>query len=440
VTDPAADEAVEPSTSGAESARGGGRLVSRLGRVAADISPLRDNRPFRWLFVGQAVSVAGTQVTQVAVPLQVYAISHSSLAVGFVGLAALVPLVLLGLYGGAIADAVEKRRLILTTSTGSAVVSGVLVLLAAAHLSRVWPLYACVAAQSAFFAVDSPGRRSIVPRIVRPQRLAAANTLFMVVMNLGVVIGPLLAGGLIAALGYQAAYGFDVASFAVAIVAVAGGLPRLPPAHGVRPAGLASIIEGLRFLRPRHVLLMTFLIDIVAMVFGMPRALFPALAVHHYGGGATTAGLLYAAPAAGALLVAITGGWMTRVRRQGLGIIVAVLGWGGSITVFGLAPWLGVGLLMLALAGAADSISAVFRTTMLQVGAPDDMQGRLSGVFIVVVAGGPRLGDLEAGAVANAFGLTFSVVSGGLACVALTVVLAALVPRFVGYDARHPTP
>jgi MFS family permease len=162
--------------------------------------------------------------------------------------------------------------------------------------------------------------------------------------------------------------------------------------------------------------------------------------VHKYGGDATTAGFLYAAPAVGAVLVSITGGWMSRVRRQGLGVVVAVLGWGAAITVFGIAPWLGVGLLMLAFAGAADSVSAVFRSTMLQVAAPDEMQGRLSGVFIVVVAGGPRLGDLEAGAVAAAFGLTFSVVSGGLACIALTLVLAAMVPKFVAYDARHPTP
>lgn len=416
------------------------RAAALLRRVAADVTPLRDNRAFRWLYVGQAVSVAGTQVTQVAVPLQVYAITRSSLAVGLVGLAALVPLVLFGLYGGAIADAVEKRRLVLTTSTGSALVSTVLMLQAATHLHRVWLLYACVAVQSAFAAVDMPGRRSIIPRIVPPQQLAAANTLSMVVFSLGVIVGPLLAGGLVGTLGYQAAYGFDVVTFLIAIWAVLHGLPRLPPAHGVRRAGLASIAEGLRFLRPRRVLLMTFVIDLVAMVFGMPRALFPALAVDHFGGDAATAGYLYAAPAVGALLMSVAGGWMARVDRQGLGVVVAVLGWGAAITAFGLVSWLPLGLLLLALAGAADTISAVFRATMLQVVAPDEMQGRLLGVWIVVVTGGPRLGDVEAGAVASAFGLGFSVVSGGLACIVLTLLLAAVMPRFVRYDARHPTP
>jgi MFS family permease len=436
VTEPGTEVEQSPAPELARSAR----AAALLRRMTADVTPLRENRAFRWLYVGQAVSLAGTQVTQVAVPLQVYAITRSSLDVGLVGLAALVPLVLLGLYGGAIADAVEKRRLILTTSTGSAVVSAVLIAQAALDLRQIWLLYACVAVQSAFFAVDSPGRRSIIPRIVPPAQLAAANTLSMVVLNLGVVVGPLLAGGLVGGFGYQAAYGFDVASFLVAIGAVLIGLPRLPPAHDAQRAGLASIVAGLRFLRPRRVLLMTFVVDIVAMVFGMPRALFPALAVQRFGGDATTAGYLYAAPAVGALLVAVTGGWLTHINRQGLGVILAVLGWGAAITVFGLVPWLSVGLLLLAAAGAADAISAVFRTTMLQVAAPDEMQGRLSGVFIVVVAGGPRLGDIEAGAVAGAFGLAFSVVSGGLACIALTLLLAAMVPRFVGYDARHPTP
>ena len=411
------------------------RALTLLRRLAADVTPLRESRAFRALYLGQMVSVAGTQVTQVAVPLQVYAISHSSFAVGLVGLVALVPLVLLGLYGGAIADAVEKRRLVIMTSTGSAVISGVLVLQAGLGLNRLWVLYVCVAAQAAFAAVDSPGRRSMLPRIVLPDQLAAANTLSMMVFNLGVIVGPLLAAALISTLGYQAAYGFDVASFVVALFAVVRGLPPLPPAGGSKLVGLASIVE-----RPRRVLLMTFVIDLIAMVFGMPRALFPALAEQRYAGGTQTAGYLYAATAIGALLASLAGGWMTRVNRQGLGVVVAVIGWGAAITVFGVAPWLGVGLLMLAVAGAADSISAVFRSTMLQVAAPDEMQGRISGVFIVVVTGGPRLGDLEAGAVASAFGLTFSVVSGGVACIALTLLVAAMVPRFAAYDARRPTP
>ncbi len=236
--------------------------------------------------------------------------------------------------------------------------------------------------------------------------------------------------------GFGAAYGFDVASFTVALFAVVFRLPAMPPAADAMKAGLASIMEGLRFLRGRKVLLMTFALDIVAMVFGMPRALFPALAVNHFHGGVATAGWLYAAPAVGAFLASISGGWMSRVHKQGVAIVAAILAWGAAITLFGLTSSLVIALFFLAIAGASDTISAVFRSTILQTDAPEGMQGRLSGVFMVVVAGGPRLGDLEAGAVAAASSNAFSVVSGGLICIGLTLVLSAMVPAFVRYDSR----
>jgi MFS family permease len=411
--------------------------VSLISRFAVDVTPLRDNIAFRWLFIGQAVSVAGTQVTQVAIPLQIYQLTHSSLDVGLVGLAALVPLLFFGLWGGAIADAVDRRKLVIFTSAGSGAISTLLVVQAVLDLQQVWLLYTCVAVQSAFFALDSPARRAMLPQLVPAEQIAAANNLSFAVFNFGVIAGPLLAGLLVGTFGFASAYGFDVASFALAFLAVLFRLPALPPAAGAAKAGLASVLEGLAFLKGRHVILMTFALDIVAMVFGMPRALFPAIAVHQFHGGLETAGWLYAAPAVGALLASLSGGWMSRVHRQGLSVVWAILVWGAAITFFGFSHSLLLGLLFLAVAGAGDTVSAVFRSTILQSVVPDGMQGRLSGIFIVVVGGGPRLGDLEAGGAAALAGTTFSVVSGGIACIVLTLVLAGAVPAFVKYDSRR---
>ncbi|HEY2725399.1 MAG TPA: MFS transporter [Pseudonocardiaceae bacterium] len=410
-----------------------------LGRVvraaASDITPLRESAPFRRLFAGQAVTLVGTQVTQVAVPLQVYAITRSSLDVGLVGLAALVPLVVFGLYGGSIADAVDRRKLVLVTSTGTMLVSLALLTQALLATNRVSLLFGCVAVQAAFAAVDSPTRRAIIPQLVPAEKLPAANTLTFGSMQLAVIAGPLLAGVAVGAGGFQWAYAIDVLSFVGAFYAAAR-LPSLAPGEGARRAGLASVVEGLRFLTTRPVVLMTFVADIIAMIFGMPRALFPALAYGQYGGGPGTAGLLYAAPAMGAVVVTLVGGAIGRVHRQGLGVVVSIVVWGVAITLFGLSSTLWLGLVMLAAAGAADTVSAVYRSTMLQVATPPGMQGRLQGVFIVVVAGGPRLGDLESGAVAAAATPRFAVVSGGLACVVGIVLLGLLVPAFLRYDGR----
>jgi MFS family permease len=410
--------------------------VSLISRFAVDITPIKYNVAFRWLFVGQAVSQAGTQVTQVAVPLQIYQLTHSSLDVGLVGLAAVVPLLVFGLWGGAVADAMDRRKLIIFTSAGSGAVSTLLMVQALAGLQRVWLLYACVAVQSAFAALDSPARRAMLPQMVPAEQIAPANNLYGAIFSLGVILGPLIAGTLVGAFGFGAAYGFDVASFSIALLAVIFRLPAMPAAVNATKAGLASIMEGLSFLRGRHVILMTFVLDIVAMVFGMPRALFPALAAHQFHGGLQTAGWLYAAPAVGALLASLSGGWMSRVHKQGRVVIVAILLWGVAITLFGVSRSLLLGLLFLAIAGAADTVSAVFRSTILQVAVPDGMQGRLSGVFMVVVGGGPRLGDLEAGGAAALGGTAFSVISGGIACIALTLVLSGLVPAFGKYDSR----
>jgi len=412
-------------------------LAARLRGATLDLTPLRESAPFRRLLFGDAVSVIGTQVTVVAVPIQVYDLTRSAAAVGLVGLAGLVPLVVFGLYGGAIADAVDRRRLVLLTTSGQAVLAAVLVAQAVLQLERVGVLYAVVAAQAALFAVDSPARQAFVPRLLPVRLLPSANALRQVEFNLGVTVGPLLAGVLVARYGYGAAYGLDALSFLAALVAVRG-LPAMPPAGGGRSAGLASVLEGLAFLRTRQVLLMTFVVDLVAMVFAMPRALFPAMAEQVFGGGAQTAGLLYSALAAGALAGALFSGWFGRVHRHGVAVLAAVAAWGLSITLFGLTDVLWLGLLCLAAAGASDMVSAVFRTAILQAAAPDELRGRLGGVFIVVVAGGPRLGDGRAGGGAELVGLQGATVSGGLAVVGVTAAIAAGARRFRAYDARRP--
>lgn len=405
-------------------------------RAFLDLTPLRVSPAYRRLVAGDAVSVIGTQVTMVAVPIQVYEQTRSAAAVGLVGLAGLVPLIVFGLYGGAVADAVDRRRLVLVTTVGQVLLSGVLVAQAAAGLEQTWLLYAVVAGQAGLFAVDSPARQAFLPRLLPTELLPAANAVKQVEFNLGVTLGPLLAGLLVARYGYASAYVVDLVSFAVVLVAVRG-LPAMPPEGGGRKAGTASVLEGLAFLRTQPVLLMTFVVDIVAMVFAMPRALFPALAEEVYGGGPQTAGALYSALAAGALVGAVFGGWLGRVHRQGLAVLGAIVAWGLAITAFGLTDSLLLGLLFLAAAGASDMVSAVFRTAILQAAAPDEMRGRLGGVFIVVVAGGPRLGDARAGGGAELVGLQGAVVAGGLAVVGLTTAIGAAVPRFRRYDTRE---
>ncbi len=407
-------------------------------RTLLDLTPLRVAPAYRRLVVGDAVSVIGTQVTMVAVPIQVYEQTRSAAAVGLVGLAGLLPLVVFGLYGGAVADAVDRRKLVLLTTVGQVLLSGVLVAQAAAGVEWTWLLYLVVAGQSALFAVDSPARQALVPRLLPPELLPAANAIKQVEFNLGVTIGPLLAGLLVAVYGYDAAYALDLVSFTGVLLAVRG-LPSMPPEGGGRKAGTASVLEGLAFLRTQPVLLMTFVVDIVAMVFAMPRALFPAMAEEVFGGGPQTAGALYSALAAGALVGAVFGGWLGRVHRQGLAVLLAIVAWGLAIVAFGLTDSLPLALLFLAAAGASDMVSAVFRTAILQAAAPDEMRGRLGGVFIVVVAGGPRLGDARAGGGAELVGLQGAVVAGGLAVVGLTAAIGAAVPRFRNYDTRGDT-
>jgi len=407
--------------------------------ILLDLSPLRRSRDYRALVAGLGVSVLGNQLTTVAVPFQVYAITRSSLVVGLVSLAQLFPLIFGSLLGGSLVDAVDRRKVLIVVETTGALCSAALALNADLG-PRLWPLFLFPAATAALGGIDSSARNAMLPGLVGMELLPSSNAIFQSLFQTGAIVGPALAGLLLAGAGVHLIYWIDAASFMAAMSAVLTMSPQPVPAAGepgpgepaavpARP-GWRSTVEGLRFVRRSQPMQGAYLIDVNAMVFGMPRALFPALAATVFGGGATTVGLLYAAPGAGALLGALTSGWVGRVRRQGLAVVLAVLIWGASITGFGVAHWLPLALALLAVAGWADVLSAVFRNTIIQFAGPDGMRGRLMGVQTAVVAGGPRLGDLEAGAVATAFGDTVSVVSGGLACIAGALLLAWRLPGF----------
>ena len=407
--------------------------AERRGRLFVDLSPLRQSRDYRFLFAGQAVAHLGSQITTVAIPYQVFLLTRSSLAVGMIGLVSLVPLITMSLAGGAIADSVDRRKVLVLTQLLMGLTSVALALNAGRPHPAVWPAFVCAGLAAGLHGVDMPTRTAILPNLVRRDQYSAAAALGQVLLQLGQVAGPALAGVIIGGAGLATAYWIDAATCVAAIAAILR-IPPQPPQGGGPRAGLASVREGLAYLRGRRVLTSTFLIDINAMVFGMPRALFPALGTGLYGGGAGTVGLLYAAPGMGALLGALLTGWVGHVRRQGWAVIVAVVLWGAAIAGFGLVSWLPLGLFLLALAGAADVVSAVFRSTILQLSVPDHLRGRLSSVHIAVVTGGPRLGDAEAGAVAALTTPRFSVVSGGLACIAGALLLARLVPELRRYQ------
>jgi MFS family permease len=402
-------------------------------RLLADVTPLRVSREFRLIFGGQLVSFIGSQLTVVAVAIQVYKQTNSSLAVGLVSLASL-PLLLAGsLVGGALADARDRRRLLLVTQVLLGGCSVALALNAGRHNPLLWPFFVFTALAAGVSGIDAPTRNAIVPNVVPEELLPSAFALWQVLWQVGLVLGPAVAGLIVAHANVATAFWIDAGSYGVAFTAVAF-LPPMPPKGGGTRASVGSVAEGFRYLRSNRLLQSTFVIDLDAMIFGMPRALFPALGLRLYGGGAATVGYLYAAPGAGALLGAILSGWVSHVRRQGRAVLVAVALWGAAITAFGFARWLPLGLLMLALAGAADVYSAVFRNTVLQLAVPDSLRGRLSAIHIAVVTGGPRLGDLEAGAVAAATDARFSVVSGGLACLVGVGLVALRWKELSRYD------
>jgi MFS family permease len=407
-----------------------------LARIAVDIRPLRESRDFRRLWFGVGISAIGSQITTVAIPFQLYDETRSTLLVGLLGLAALVPLLIVPIYGGAVADAVDRRRMLLLSDIAQLAVTAGLLVNALLPNPSIWFLFVAEALGTAAYGFQRPARNALTPRLVREDQLLAAIAVEDVVFTLARVAGPVMAGVLISVAGLGGAYAIDMATFAASLVAI-WLLPPAPPSPDAGRPSLQSILDGFRYVRRRKVLLGIFVVDTNAMVFGMPKALFPAFA-ERLGGGAGLLGLFYAAPFAGALLASLTSGWMMTVRRQCLGVCAAAAVWGVAIAFVGLAEAAWFALIFLAVAGAADFISAVLRSNILLTVTPDSMRGRLSGIELAQVAGAPELGNVEAGVVASLTSVRASIVSGGVLTVAGTVAVALAIPALVRYDARRP--
>ena len=418
----------------------------------ADTRPLR-NEHFRRLWTANIVTVVGAQLTVVAVPAQIYQMTGSSAYVGLTGLFGLVPLIVFGLWGGALADVFDRRTLLLITTTGLIGTSALFWLQAALGNGSVWLLLGLFAVQQAFFAVNQPTRSAVLPKLLPDELLPAANSLNMTVMQAGAIGGPLIAGVLIPVLGFSTLYLIDTITLFATLSAVVR-LPRLAVEGApTRSPGLRSVVEGFTYLAGHPVLLMSFVVDLIAMVFGMPRALFPEIAHVSFSGpeeGGLVFALLFAAIPAGAVIGGVFSGWVSRVTRQGYAVVVCIVVWGAAMTGFGLAVALAdrgaaavalpIALLMLVIGGAADMASAAFRTSMLQSAATDAVRGRLQGVYIVVVAGGPRIADVVHGATAAAVGTAAAAAGGGVLVVVGVVVAALVVPSFVRYRITRPAP
>lgn len=418
--------------------------MRRLRGLLADTRPLQVPA-YRRLFTAQIVTVIGAQLTVVTVPAQIYSMTGSSAYVGLTGIFGLVPLVVFGLYGGSLADHFDRRRILTVTTWGLIITSALFFVQAALGNTNVWLLLAIFSLQQAFFAVNQPTRSAVYPRILPPELLPAANTLGMTVFTGGAIAGPLVGGALIPILGFSWIYLIDTICLFATLWAVIS-LPPLPvEAIAGSSPGLRSVLDGFVYLAGHPVLLMSFVVDLIAMVFGMPRALIPEMAHLDFGGpaeGGLAFALLFAAMPAGAFLGGVMSGWVSRVERHGLAVIIAILVWGVAITGFGIAVgladgsaglWLAVAVVFFAAGGAADVASAAFRSTMLQSSATDAMRGRLQGVFIVVVAGGPRVADVLHGLVAGQISAATTTIIGGLLVIVLTLLASALVPAFARY-------
>ncbi len=398
------------------------------GKILVDPTPLRESRDFRLLFIGQLISMLGTQLTVVAIPYQVFRITNSSLQVGAISLAQLFPFIAGALLAGPLGDSHDRRRIMLWSAIALSLTSAALAFNASVAHPSLLAIYLISSVAAGINGFSNTARMASVPGLVERRYIPAAAAMMQITFQVGSVVGPALSGILLG-IGLPLVYGIDAGTYVLAFVATAMMAP-IPGADGPGIGPWKSVKEGMRFLRGHQALQGVYIIDINAMVFGMPRALFPAMAGAVFGGGTITLGFLYAAPGVGALIGAVTTGWVANLKRQGWGVIFAVVAWGAAIAVFGLVDTLWVGLLMLAIAGWADVISAVLRNTILQTSIPVRFRSRMSSIQMAVVQGGPRLGDMESGAVATATSIEFSVVSGGLACIAGAVIIGLLMPRF----------
>ena len=417
-------------------------LAGRVRGLTVDVSPLRKSRDFRLLWTGEAISQVGSQITLVALYVQVFRLTDSSVAVGAVGLVQLLPMILVSVGFGPQIDRIDRRKILLGAQTGLMISSVLLLVGAYMDHPPLVLIYGAAALNAGFVSISMPTRAAMTPNFVAPDQLAPAAALNQVMWNGAGVIGPALGGIVVGShLGIRGAYEIDVTSYVVAIAFALMLRPQLPSRDPDEEwvGGWSAVSAGFRFLGGRRVLQSTFTIDVVAMVFGMPRVLFPVLAATRFHSGPQAVGWMFSAVGFGALVGALTSGWVGHVRRQGLAIIVAVTAWGSAIAAFGLVGdriWLA--LVCLALAGGADVISAVFRSTIQQTTIPDALRGRLAAFNIFVVAGGPRLGDFEGGVVASIFSPQVSIVSGGLLCLAGVAAIAVMVPRFARWRVGDP--
>jgi MFS family permease len=408
----------------------GGRAGWRA--LVIDLTPLRVSRDFRLLFAGQSVTLFGSMMTFVALPMQMFQLTQSSFAVGMLSVAEFVPMISMAFVGGALADYVDRRRMV--RATEALLAGGTLVLILNSLLARphVWVLFACAGLFAGLNGLQRPSLEAMVPRVVPPELIASAAALRALSGSVGTIGGPALGGLLVATLGPTLTYSIDFSTFLVSLIALWMMRAVPPPLDADRPS-LKSIANGLRYALKRQELLGTYLVDINAMFFAMPMALFPAMA-HRFGG--ASAGLLYSAPAVGALAVTLTSGWTTRVHRHGLAVAVAAATWGVAIIAFGLAPTLPLALACLVAAGGADMVSGLFRMTIWNQTIPDHLRGRLAGIEMVSYMSGPLLGNARAGAVASLAGVRASIVSGGLLCIVGAAALTLLLPDFLHYDGR----
>ncbi len=411
--------------------RAGRRLSAALTGVAVDVGALRESKPFRRLTAGQLVSLVGRQITVVAVPYQVYTATRSPVLVGLLGLAQVVPLIAVSLALGGIADRVDRRRLLLVTRTLLGLCSVALLVGALTH-APVFVVFIVVALAASVAALDTPTSTAIIPNLVSAERMTGALSINIAIFQAALIAGPALGGLVIASLGLAGAYLADVATFAAALAAV-WSLPAQPPTSSAREPMLRALVRGLAFTRRQPVILGGYAMDLSAMIFGLPRAVFPVLAATTFATNAQGLGYLYAAPGVGGILAALSSGWLSRSQRLGRILVGSIVLWGLAIIAFGLVTSLWIGLALLVVAGGADSFSAVCRNTMMQTVTPDELRGRLTATYFMVVVGGPFIGDLEAGVVAGVASARVSVVFGGLLSIVGLAVAAVLFPQVWRY-------
>lgn len=408
------------------------RLRRWLSALTVDPTPLYISRDYRLLFIGQAVSAFGSMMTYAVLPWQMYQITKSSFAVGLLGVAEFLPMFFLAFVGGALADVVDRRRWIIITEIATTLCVAGLIVNAMLPQPKAWVLFVIAAAFAALISLQRPAREALLPKLLPPEHLAAAAALGSLRYNFASILGPAIGGVIAASIGASVAYAIDFLTFLVSLLCLVQ-LRTVPPPENADQLSLQSIADGLRYAWSRKELLGTYLIDLNAMFFGMPLALFPALAE---GFGNASVGLFYAMPAVGAFLASLTSGWTKEINKHGLAVTIAATVWGLAIIAFGLANSLWMALFFLALAGAADMISGLFRMVMWNQTIPDHLRGRLAGIELISYTTGPMLGNAEAGIVASLFSVRTSVVSGGVLCVLGSVVLAILLPSFLRYDAR----